>query len=177
MQRKMLTRLLLAGLAAWQLSAMPAEAADAGMHVDQVGYLTGYEKVAMVTDDGEQDFAIVDAGNGKTVYKGKLSAAKKDAMSEETLRRADFTALKTPGTYMLKVGTRVSYPFEIGDDVYHQAAHDTWRSYTLSRSGTSIDDNVTGLKVKMGHPQDKQATVYFTDTVSRKGDRQDVSGG
>lgn len=177
MQRKMLTRLLLAGLAAWQLSAMPAEAADAGMHVDQVGYLTGYEKVAMVTDDGEQDFAIVDAGNGKTVYKGKLSAAKKDAMSEETLRRADFTALKTPGTYMLKVGTRVSYPFEIGDDVYHQAAHDTWRSYTLSRSGTPINDKVTGLKVKMGHPQDRQATVYFTDAVSRKGDQQDVSGG
>ena len=154
------------------------EAADAGMHVDQVGYLTGYEKVAMVTDSGDTDFSVVDAKTGKVVYTGKLSAAKADPMSEETLRRADFTGLKTPGTYKLKVGNRESYDFAIGDNVYAVPAVQTWRSYTLTRSGTPIDDaDITGLKVKNGHAQDKEAKVYFTDKLNKKGDKVDVTGG
>ena len=154
-----------------------SEAADAGMHVDQVGYLNGYSKTAMVTDTGDTDFSLVDAKTGQTVYEGKLSAAKKDAMSEETLRKADFSSFNKEGTYKLRVGSRESYDFEIGDNVYAVPAVETWRSYTLSRSNTPIDDPVTGLKVKEGHAQDRQAQVYFTDKLNKKGDRLDVSGG
>lgn len=131
-----------------------SEAADAGMHVDQVGYLNGYSKTAMVTDTGDTDFSLVDAKTGQTVYEGKLSAAKKDAMSEEPLRKADFSSFNKEGTYKLRVGSRESYDFEIGDNVYAVPAVETWRSYTLSRSNTPIDDPVTGLKVKEGHAQD-----------------------
>ena len=154
-----------------------SEAADAGMHVDQVGYLNGYSKTAMVTDTGDTDFSLVDAKTGQTVYEGKLSAAKKDAMSEERLRKADFSDFDKAGTYKLRVGSRESYDFEIGDNVYAVPAVETWRSYTLSRSNTPIDDPVTGLKVKEGHAQDRQAQVYFTDKLNKKGDRLDVSGG
>lgn len=169
--KKRLCRLVLAGIA--MLGACGAaslvEAADAGMHVDQVGYLTGHEKMAMVTDSGDTAFSIVDARTDKVVYTGKLSAAKRDAMSEETLRRADFSDFNTPGQYKIKVGSRESYDFAIGDNVYSVPAVQTWRSYTLTRSGTPIDDkNITGLKVKMGHAQDKQAQVYFTDKLNKK---------
>ena len=66
MQSKKLCRLVLAGLSMLGTcgAAVLAEAADAGMHVDQVGYLTGYEKAAMVTDSGEEDFSIIDSKNG-----------------------------------------------------------------------------------------------------------------
>ena len=64
------------------------EAADAGMHVDQVGYLTGRDKTAMVTDSNETDFSLVDVKTNKVVYTGKLSQPKADALSEETLRKA-----------------------------------------------------------------------------------------
>ena len=178
--KKRLCQLVLAGIAMLGTCGMASltEAADAGMHVDQVGYLTGYEKVAMVTDSGDTDFSVVDAKTGKVVYTGKLSAAKADPMSEETLRRADFTGLKTPGTYKLKVGNRESYDFAIGDNVYAVPAVQTWRSYTLTRSGTPIDDaDITGLKVKNGHAQDKEAKVYFTDKLNKKGDKVDVTGG
>lgn len=147
------------------------------MHVDQVGYLNGYSKTAMVTDTGDTDFSLVDAKTGQTVYEGKLSAAKKDAMSEEPLRKADFSSFNKEGTYKLRVGSRESYDFEIGDNVYAVPAVETWRSYTLSRSNTPIDDPVTGLKVKEGHAQDRQAQVYFTDKLNKKGGRLDVSGG
>ena len=147
------------------------------MHVDQVGYLSGYSKAAMVTDSGEGEFYLVDVKTGQTVYQGQLSAPKYDAMSEETLRRADFSDFNAAGTYVLKVGGRTSPEFAIGDNVYAVPAVQTLRSYTLSRCGSPIDDDITGLKVKMGHPQDKEAQVYFTDKLNKKGDKVDVTGG
>ena len=155
-----------------------SEAADDGIHVDQVGYLTNHDKVAMVADAKDKTFEIIDTKTNKVVFTGSLSAPKYDAMSEETLSKADFTNLKTPGTYILKVGNRESYDFEIGDNVYAVPAVQSWRSYTLSRSNTPIDDtDVSGLKLKGGHPQDKEAQVYFTDKLNKKGDVVDVSGG
>ncbi|WP_304154261.1 glycoside hydrolase family 9 protein [Megamonas hypermegale] len=155
-----------------------SEAADDGIHVDQVGYLTNHDKVAMVADAKDKTFEIIDTKTNKVVFTGKLSAPKYDAMSEETLSKADFTNLKTSGTYILKVGNRESYDFEIGDNVYAVPAVQSWRSYTLSRSNTPIDDtDVSGLKLKGGHPQDKEAKVYFTDKLNKKGDVVDVSGG
>lgn len=178
--RKKLCQLVLAGMAMLGTcgAATLVEAADAGMHVDQVGYLTGREKTAMVTDSGVTEFNLVDAKTGKVVYQGQLSAVKADALSAENLRRADFTAFNTPGTYKLKVGNRESYDFAIGDNVYAVPAVQTWRSFTLSRSGTPLNDKeATGLQVKMGHGQDKEAQVYFTDKLNKKGDKVDVAGG
>lgn len=155
-----------------------SEAADDGIHVDQVGYLTNHDKVAMVADAKDKTFEIIDTKTNKVVFTGKLSAPKYDAMSEETLSKADFTNLKTPGTYILKIGNRESYDFEINDNVYAIPTVQSWRSYTLSRSNTPIDDtNVSGLKLNGGHPQDKEAQVYFTDKLNKKGDVVDVSGG
>ena len=178
--RKKLCQLVLAGMAMLGTcgAATLVEAADAGMHVDQVGYLTGREKTAMVTDSGVTEFSLVDAKTGKVVYQGQLSAVKADALSAENLRRADFTAFNTPGTYKLKVGNRESYDFAIGDNVYAVSSVQAWRSFTLSRSGTPLNDReATGLQVKMGHGQDKEAQVYFTDKLNKKGDQVDVTGG
>ena len=178
--RKKLLQFALAGMVLVNTNMLisTSEAADDGIHVDQVGYLTNYDKVAMVADAKDKTFEIIDTKTNKVVFTGKLSAPKYDAMSEETLSKADFTDLKTPGTYILKVDNRESYDFEISDNVYAVPTVQSWRSYTLSRSNTPIDDtNVSGLKLNSGHPQDKEAQVYFTDKLNKKGDVVDVSGG
>ena len=61
--KKRLARLLVLGMTLWgtYAGASLAEAADAGMHVDQVGYLTNADKKAMVTDSADTSFTIVDA--------------------------------------------------------------------------------------------------------------------
>ena len=124
-----------------------------------------------------ETFDIVDAATGASVYTGKLSEQKHDAEAGEELQTADFTDFKTPGTYKLRVGDRLSYDFEIGDNVYALPAAEVWRSYTLMRSGVPIKDPVTGLDVPEGHPQDRHAIVYFTDDNAKKGDQLDMSGG
>lgn len=155
-----------------------ALAAETGLHVDQVGYLTGHEKVAMVTTaKGGDKFTLVEAESGKTVYEGRLAKAKKDANSGEKVRRADFTAFNVPGEYRLVVDGKASYDFAIGDNVYAVPAVQALRSYTLSRSGLPFKDEVTGLEVKEGHAQDARAQVYFSDELNQKGDEVDVKGG
>ena len=160
--------------------SLTAFAADAGIHVDQVGYLTNHKKIAMVSakvDDGTS-FRIVDAKTGNTVFNGKLSAAKHNAMSNEFIRNADFTAFNTPGTYRLWVGGLESYEFTIGDNVYAVETVQNLRSYTLSRCNNPFDDSsISGLIVRKGHPQDKKAILYFTDNLNKKGERFDMSGG
>ena len=174
-----LSQIILSGLMAVSFSSisLPIEAADVGLHVDQVGYLPNYSKVAMVTDSNDTTFEIIDTKDNKVVFKGNLSEPKYDKISEETLRKADFSSLNVPGTYILKVGNRESYDFVIGDDVYDVPMVQSWRSYTLSRSNTAInDDKVSGLKLEGGHKQDKEARVYFSDKLNNKGDKIDVSG-
>ena len=153
-------------------------AASEGVHVDQVGYLTDYSKVAMVSlPNCGDDFSVVDTATGKTVFTGKLTAPEFDASSAENIRRADFSSVKKAGTYKLVVGDQESYEFEIGNNVYAVPALMNWRSYTLSRSNTPMKDELTGLEIKSGHAQDKEAQVYFNDALNKKGDKVDVSGG
>lgn len=171
----------LAALVALSLGALGASAAlaaDAGVHVDQVGYLTNYPKVAIVTDDGGTEFTVVDAKTKAEVFRGTLSAAVSDKASGEKVREADFSALNTPGDYILYAGKRDSYEFAIGDNVYAPSMVRSWRSYTVVRSTPHDDSAVTGLNVREGHEAaDMKAALYFTDEQNKKGDRLDVSGG
>ena len=69
-------------------------AASEGVHVDQVGYLTDYSKVAMVSlPNCGDDFSVVDTATGKTVFTGKLTAPEFDASSAQNIRRADFSSV------------------------------------------------------------------------------------
>ena len=155
-----------------------AMAASEGIHVDQVVYLEDYSKVAMVSLQGDsKDFSLVDTATGKTVYQGKLTDKAYDEMSGEYIARADFSDFKVPGTYKLVAGGEESADFAIGSNVYAVPALQNWRSYTLSRSNTPMNDKLTGLKIASGHAQDKEAQVYFTDKLNKKGDVVDASGG
>ena len=192
MKKSVLKKLVLSGLTGFAsfamfngaFAAIPAthyaqENPDPAVHVDQVGYLTNYKKVAVVTEIPEDitDFKITNADTGATVFTGKLSAAKFDEMSQENIRTADFTSFNTPGTYRLWVGGIGSYKFKIGDNVYSVATVQNLRSFTLSRCNNPLEDSVTGLKIEKSHPQDKNAILYFSDELNKKGEKFDMSGG
>lgn len=189
MKKSLLKKLVLSGLAGMAImstsfAAAPAnhyaqENADPAVHVDQVGYLTNHKKIAMVTEipDDITDFRITDAKTGAVVFSGKLSAAKFDEMSQENIRTADFTNFNKPGTYRLWVRGIGSYEFKIGDNVYSVATVQNLRSFTLSRCNNPLEDSITGLKIEKGHPQDKNAILYFSDSLNQKGEKFDMTGG
>lgn len=149
--------------------------------VNQVGYLLNYPKRAVVvTDDvyGTNKFHVVDVYTNEAVHTGVLGAPVEDPSSGDTIREADFSSYNVAGTYMLWVeGAGFSYPFRIGRDVYHQSFLDTARSYTLGRASVEMDDPITGLRHGLGHPQDEEAKMYFSDAYRQAGEALDVSGG
>lgn len=147
--------------------------------VNQVGYFTNLDKKATLGDnagadeddtkitlpDTALDFELVNE-NGETVYTGKTTPKGKDEDSGDNVHILDFSDYNTPGTYSLKCGDYVSFPFEIGDNIYSVEGHDMLTNamnyYYQNRSGinietayiTSRDDEKSSLAHVMGHNPD-----------------------
>lgn len=103
------------------LLAAQAALAQVRVLVDQVGYETAASKIALIESseaDFAGDFALVDDATGKTVLTGKLEAAGTVAHWRDWhFMKADFSEWRTPGHYILRVGTASSCAFEIGGDL------------------------------------------------------------
>jgi endoglucanase len=126
--------------------------------VNQVGYFTNLTKKATLGDNaggGEDDlhttlssspmeFQLLDS-SGKAVYTGKTQPnSGVDKASGDNTHTLDFSDFKTEGTYTLKCGDYVSFPFEIGNDLYSKKGHDLLTNamnyYYQNRSGISIEE-------------------------------------
>ncbi len=121
------------------------------IHVNQVGYLPGFSKHAMIgyylgsfgemAVPVEGGFQLVQTQTGTTAYHGKLTARPDlglDYPAYQKVLQADFSEFRTPGEYRLVVpGLGASYPFFIDEGVAAAFA----RTYALGlyhqRCGTS----------------------------------------
>lgn len=123
-------------------SAQLAYAAEEGslqIKLDQVGYLPGAPKLAVVTATAKT-FAVKRASDNATVFKGTLGAATLDADTGDSVQLADFTTLRLPGTYYLDVpGVGRSWTFSIRRDVFSRAYYLAMRAFYGQRCGTAVD--------------------------------------
>jgi endoglucanase len=143
------------------LAATLATGANAGaaIAVNQLGFLPAAHKLAAVganAPDGAR-FEVIDAASGKTVFSGTLGAAAVWDASGTRVRIADFSAVRTPGTYRLAVaGQPDSVVFPIAPDVYRALDAGAIRAYTLQRAGIALTAKVAGPYARpLGHPDDK----------------------
>lgn len=142
--------------AAALLGACQAAGATDAIQLNQLGFLPGAQKLAAVPAAGGNRFAVKDAA-GKTVLEGALGAAASWAASGEPVRLADFSALKTPGTYRIAVdGLPDSRPFPVGPEAYRALNAAAIRAYTFNRAGIALDARVAGAWARpAAHPDDK----------------------
>ena len=122
--------------------------------VDQFGWLPGLAKVAVFAEvvRGQNagssyrvgsGFEVRRQADGSVAYRGKLrpwNDGKVSDLAGDRVWYADFSDLRTPGTYYLydaahRVG---SFPFRIGDDIYGPVLRDSVRTYYYQRSGTPV---------------------------------------
>jgi endoglucanase len=154
---------LLAGAALSSvLAAGPGHAAPIGaaIEVNQVGFLPAAQKLALVPtagSSGAAKFAVLDAASGKRVFEGKLGPAGEWDAAGESIRTADFSTFKQPGSYRLAVdGLPDSAPFRIAADAYRALDAAAIRAYFLARSGIALDAAHAGPYARpAGHPDDK----------------------
>jgi endoglucanase len=132
--------LLLLSCCAFSLNVLAATPTPA-IRVDQVGYLSGAPKVAMVAAPAPAtDFTVRRAENDSVVFRGRLAAPVQDADSGDRVQIADFTRLSQSGTYYLDVpGVGRSWNFVIGPNVYSRAWYLAMRSFYGQRCGIAVD--------------------------------------
>jgi endoglucanase len=109
------------------------------VHFNQLGFQPSRSKIATIVNSTETAFRIRNDATGKIVFKGTLTAPISDEASGDTVRQAEFTALKKPGTYRIEIGSALSDPFPIREDVYANALYLTMRSYYGQRCGCAVD--------------------------------------
>jgi len=124
--------------------------------VDQVGYPRDWRKVAKVTAPavlkGEVPFLVRNVDSGEAAYNSALSLvpvagpdAPRDQSSGDIVYNADFSDLRTPGTYVVEViGPGMSVPFRIAEDVYDRLFYDVARFWFFQRCGMELKPEHAG---------------------------------
>jgi len=86
-------------LVAMLMTPRPAAAQSASepIRLNQIGFYPEAPKVAVAVDAPAGDFFVTTPGQTDTVFTGTLGEARTWPFSGETVRLADFSALRTPG--------------------------------------------------------------------------------
>jgi len=118
-----------------------AAAPTTAIKVDQVGYLPGFAKLALVVAKAPlSQFTVRRVSDGSIAFEGKLAEAVFDADSGDSVQAADFTALRASGEYYLEVpASGRSWRLRIGDEVFARAFYLTTRAFYGQRCGTAVD--------------------------------------
>ncbi|AHI00800.1 glycoside hydrolase family 9 protein [Kutzneria viridogrisea] len=185
-----LTPVLVAVLATTAIG-VPATAATATqIRVDQVGYATDEAKTAYLmgtSSSAGAAFTVVDQ-SGKTALTGKLGASTgKWSTAYSAVYPIDLSALRTAGTYQVKVGGTSSPAFRVDSAtaLFGPVADAVVRFFQAQRDGSEVIPGALGRKPS--HLADKKADVYDTPTfnsddaitskLKKSGGPVDVSGG
>jgi len=135
----------LAVLAALACTTVPMAASASSIRVNTVGYLPDAPKVASVDAPAERSFTVVRAGDGQAVLTGRTGAARRNVDTDEDLVAADFSAVREPGEYRLRVeGAGTSPVFRLGADVYREPFRLVTRAMYLWRCGIAVDADWQG---------------------------------
>jgi endoglucanase len=126
----------------------------APIRLNQVGFLPDAPKVAVVVGASAGAFTVESVRGGAVAMRGTLSPSATWPMSGEAVRRADFTALRRPGRYVVVVpGVGRSTPFEIGAGALRDVARGAIKSYYYQRTGIPLDAKFAGRWARAeGHP-------------------------
>ena len=123
------------------------------IHLNQLGFLPGAGKIAVVegVDGGRYD--VVREDDGSVVLDGTLPLATVWPASGRAASAVDLGALDAPGRYRLRVNGLVSDPVVVGADVYAAVGDAALKGYYYSRAGTALEPEHAGRYARpAGHP-------------------------
>lgn len=131
--------------------SLAAAASAATVYINQVGYRTGDTKEFALVD-GSGTVEIVD-GSGTTVLTATPSAASNWAPSGQSVQLVDFSDLKTPGTYSIKVGGQVvRNDLKIADSPFEDVTKASLKWYYYQRASMALEETYAGQwKRAAGH--------------------------
>ena len=139
-------------LTASAILAMASVSFAATAYINQIGYRTSdFKELTLFEGSGNVDF--VDQ-SGKTVLSVTPSAAANWDGSGQSVQLVDFTELKTPGTYTIKVnGQEVRKDLKIADNAYGDVSKALLKWFYYQRASMALEEQYAGKwKRSAGHP-------------------------
>jgi endoglucanase len=143
-------------------AAASAVSTGAGLiKLNQVGFLPESMKLAVVPDVAETSFKVVKAGTTTEVFSGRLGMGAVWDASGENVKLADFTSVKTPGDYQVRIeGLADSPVFTIAADVYQPLLAASIKAFYFNRTSTELLTEHAGKFARpLGHP-DTQVLIH-----------------
>jgi len=140
------------------VAASSTAAAVAGnIKLNQLGFLPESAKWAVVPAGAATTFKVINAATNAEVFSGNLSAAAIWSASEESVKLADFSSVKTPGDYLVRVeGVNNSYTFTIANDVYSALTAASIKAFYFNRNSAELLTTHAGVFARpLGHADTK----------------------
>ncbi len=124
------------------------------IRLNQVGFYVSMPKVAVVRNAASIPFYVISTGSADTVFRGTLGVAQTWPYSNESVSRADFSSLRTPGNYVIAVpGVGISYPFDVKARVHEGIARGALKGYYYQRVSMPLLSSYAGIWSRSaGHP-------------------------
>ena len=134
-----------------------AQSVTTRIKLNQLGFYPNAPKLAVVTGEvSATQFYITSTNLRDTVFTGMLSAEKQSTNSSTKTKWADFSSLKSKGSFVVLVpGLGHSYVFEISDAANKSAAVATLKGYYYQRASMPLEEPYAGKWHRStGHPDD-----------------------
>jgi endoglucanase len=140
------------------------------IRLNSLGFLPAMPKKASIISSCS-GFSVKKVSDDSVAYSGKTTGPVHEDDVNQDVWTADFSALTTPGKYVLDVeGVGKSYEFEIGEKVYDFAYRTAVRGFYLWRCGCSVEGTYNGVTYahKACHTQDAFQDYMGIDDTSRR---------
>ena len=124
------------------------------IRINQIGFYSDAPKIAVIADNIDSKFLVVNAKTGKEVLRSDLSGPEKSSYSPHITRIADFSEVNIPGEYRLVIpGKGESYIFRIEPNVLCDLTKGLIKGFYFQRMSTPLLPVYAGRWARTeGHP-------------------------
>ncbi|MBA2287820.1 MAG: hypothetical protein H0W02_20285, partial [Ktedonobacteraceae bacterium] len=148
----------------------PAHAASAAyVRVNQVGYINGETKRAILMASGSESgatFEVINTANGHSVYHAAIGASQgRWSNAYPNTYLLDFTAVTATGSYTVRVSGSIgadspTFKIDSGAHLYGGLLPNALFFYQARRDGSAVNSSI--MNRQPSHLTDQQASIYST---------------
>lgn len=142
-------------------SSLAAAQQGTAIHVNQLGYLPQAAKWAVVADGPSKQMRVLKAGTTEEVLRVPLSPAAVWEPAQQRVRLADFSALRTPGDYEIRLdGAPGLSRFSIAADAYEAVNAAAIKAFYFNRAGIELTPKYAGAWARPAGHADTRVLVH-----------------
>lgn len=173
----MKNKLLLIAILIFSSSEIFSQSLSTNIKLNQVGYFTNGEKIAIVKTSSSGTFSIKSTDLATTFYNGSYSAPAIWSPSNENVAILDFTSFNANGIYIIVIpGIGKSYDFKIDGDIAADVFKASLKMYYFMRCSSPVLSTHGGIWARgAGHP-DTQVKVHASAATNARPTGTLISG-